>query len=87
MKTVHIGVDIDEKFLSTLKVTPENSGQILKQSSVVTLYNAKKISLTEAASLSDMSKREFEDFLFDLGIEHETYSLSDYEKDKEFLGL
>ena len=87
MKTVHVGVDIDESLLSILKVTPENSGKILKQLSAVTLYQAKKISLPKAAEISEMTKREFEDFLFDLGIAHEFYSLSDYEKDKKILGL
>lgn len=87
MKTVHIGVDIDESLLSILKVTPENSGKILKQLSAVTLYQTKKISLSKAAEISEMTKREFEDFLFDLGIKHEFYSLTDYEKDKKILGL
>ena len=87
MKTVHIGVDIDESLLSILKVSPENSGRVLKQLSAVALYQAKKITLAEAAKFSDLTKRDFEDFLFDLGIAHEIYSVSDYEKDKKVLGL
>ena len=87
MKKVHIEIDIDESFLSILEVTPENSGRILKQLSAVTLYQAKKITLAEAAQLSEMNKREFEDFLFDLGIPHEFYTIADYEKDKKFLGI
>ena len=87
MKTIHVGVDIDESLLSILKVSPENSGKILKQLSVVTLLQAKRISLTQAVEMAEMSKREFEDFLFDLGIQHEFYTLVDYEKDKKFLGL
>ena len=87
MKTIHVGVDIDESLLSILKVSPENSGKILKQLSAVTLLQAKRISLTQAVEMAEMSKREFEDFLFDLGIQHEFYTLVDYEKDKKFLGL
>ena len=87
MKTVHVGVDIDESLLSILKVSPENSGKILKQLSAVTLYQAKRITLSEAAHISEMSKREFEDFLHELGIKHEFYTLADYEKDKKVLGL
>ena len=87
MKTVHIGVDVDESLLSILKVSPENSGKILKQLSAVTLFQAKKISLIKAAEISELTKREFEDFLFDLGIVHESYSLIDYEKDRKTLGL
>lgn len=87
MKTIHVGVDIDESLLSILKVSPENSGKILKQLSAVTLLQAKKISMTQAAEIAELSKREFEDFLFDLGIEHEFYTMADYEKDKKFLGL
>jgi predicted HTH domain antitoxin len=87
MKTVHIEVDVDESLLSILKVSAENSGQILKQLSAVTLFQAKKISLQKAAEIAGLSKREFEDFLFDLGITHESYSLLEYEKDKKLLGL
>ena len=87
MKKFHIEVDIDESFLSILEVTPENSGKILKQLSAVALYQAKKVTLTEAALISEMNKREFEDFLFDLGVPHEFYTIADYEKDKKFLGI
>jgi len=87
MKRIHIGVDVDESLLSILKVSPENSGKILKQLSAVTLFQAKRISLSKAVEIAEMTKREFEDFLFDLGIAHETYTLIDYEKDKKTLGL
>lgn len=87
MKKVHIGVDVDESLLSILKVSPENSGKILKQLSAVTLYQARKVSLIQACEIAELTKREFEDFLFDLGVPHEFYSLTDYEKDKKFLGL
>ncbi len=87
MKTIHIGVDIDESLLSIMKVTKENSGEVLKQLAAVTLFQSKKLSLWKAAQLAGMTKREFEDFLFDLGIPYEFYTIENLEQDMKTLGL